>query len=160
MRWLPHHLFDHHYANHSILLYYTGLTRMAKSILAEIVRGIFLNSPSHLDIVADIAANAELAGAAVQKCDYPMLAEAVRRSWQLNQRLDSGTNPPLVQQILESVRDDLAAAKLLGAGGGGYLLLFAKDEESAGASNTGSAKTRSTRARASSTLAFQRPAWN
>ena len=46
--WLPHHLFDHDYANRSILLYYTGITRLAKNILAEIVRGIFLNSPSHL----------------------------------------------------------------------------------------------------------------
>jgi galactokinase/mevalonate kinase-like predicted kinase len=45
IRWLPHHLFDHDYANRSILLYYTGITRLAKNILAEIVRGIFLNSP-------------------------------------------------------------------------------------------------------------------
>ena len=59
--WLPHHLFDHDYANRSILLYYTGITRLAKNILAEIVRGIFLNSPSHLGIIADIGANADFA---------------------------------------------------------------------------------------------------
>ena len=70
IRWLPHHLFDHEYANRSILLYYTGLTRLAKNILAEIVRGIFLNSPTHLGIIADIGANADLASAAIQKCDY------------------------------------------------------------------------------------------
>jgi len=131
LRWLPPHLFGADYANRSILLYYTGLTRLAKNILAEIVRGLFLNSPTHLDIIADIAANAEFAAGAIQKCDYAMLAEAVRRSWQLNQRLDGGTNPPGVQQILERVADYLAGAKLLGAGGGGYLLLLAKDEEAA-----------------------------
>jgi galactokinase/mevalonate kinase-like predicted kinase len=49
----------------------------------------------------------------------------------LNQRLDPGTNPPAVQTIFDTVRDHLAAAKLLGAGGGGYLLMFAHDEASA-----------------------------
>jgi galactokinase/mevalonate kinase-like predicted kinase len=129
LHWLPHHLFGHEYANRSILLYYTGLTRLAKNILAEIVRGIFLNSPSHLSIIADIGANAGYAGGAVQTCDYPMLLAAIRNSWVLNQRLDAGTNPPAVQQILEAVGDYLAAAKLLGAGGGGFLLLLAKDPE-------------------------------
>ncbi len=50
------------------------------------------------------------------------------RSWQLNQQLDPGTNPPAVQAILDQVGDYLEAAKLLGAGGGGYLLMLAKDE--------------------------------
>jgi galactokinase/mevalonate kinase-like predicted kinase len=131
IRWLPHHLFDHEYANRSILLYYTGLTRLAKNILAEIVRGIFLNSPTHLGIIADIGANADLADAAIQKCDYSMLLAAIRNSWSLNQRLDAGTNPPEVEQILTRIKDYLGATKLLGAGGGGYLLLFGKDETAA-----------------------------
>jgi galactokinase/mevalonate kinase-like predicted kinase len=129
--WLPPHLVDHHYANRSILLYYTGITRLAKNILAEIVRGIFLNSPARLGIIADIGANADHARAAIQKCDYEALLAAIRNSWALNQRLDAGTNPPEVQQILNRVQDYLGAAKLLGAGGGGYLLLFGKDETAA-----------------------------
>jgi len=128
LRWLPEHLFGRDYTNRSILLYYTGITRLAKNILGEIVRGIFLNSPKHLGIIGEIAANAEFAFEAVQKCDYEMLLTAVRNSWSLNQQLDPGTNPAAVQQILASVQDYLAAAKLLGAGGGGYLLMFAKDE--------------------------------
>ncbi|MGA2540241.1 MAG: hypothetical protein ABSG78_01630 [Verrucomicrobiota bacterium] len=131
LRWLPDQLFGPNYVNRSILLYYTGLTRLAKNILAEIVRGLFLNSPARLETIAQIGANASTAAAAIQKCDYPMLAAAVRASWRLNQRLDSGTNPPEVQAILDSIGDHLAAAKLLGAGGGGYLLLFARDEAAA-----------------------------
>ncbi len=131
LRWLPDQLFGPNYVNRSILLYYTGLTRLAKNILAEIVRGLFLNSPARLRAIAQIGANASLAAAAIQKCDYQMLAAAVRASWQLNQRLDSGTNPPGVQAILDSIGGQLAAAKLLGAGGGGYLLLFARGEAAA-----------------------------
>lgn len=132
VRWLPEHLLERDFANRRVLLYYTGITRLAKNILAEIVRGIFLNSPPHLAIIADIGCNAEFAATALQRCDYDLLLTAIRRSWELNQRLDPGTNPPAVQAILDQVRDDLAAAKLLGAGGGGYLLMFARDEAAAG----------------------------
>lgn len=41
LRWLPEHLFDAEHANRTMLLYYTGITRLAKNILYEIVRGIF-----------------------------------------------------------------------------------------------------------------------
>src|SRR5262249_19021017 len=98
---------------------------------AEIVRGIFLNSPTHLGIIQEIGANADFAAGAIQKCDYAMLLQAIRNSWSFNQRLDSGTNPREVQCILDSVRDYVGAAKLLGAGGGGYLLFFGKDETAA-----------------------------
>ncbi len=131
LSWLPDHLVGRDYANSSVLLYYTGLTRLAKNILAEIVRGIFLNSPKHLGVIEEIGANAHFATTAVQKCDYAMLQEAVHRSWVLNQKLDSGTNPAAVRVILDRISDYLGAAKLLGAGGGGYLLLLAKDETAA-----------------------------
>ena len=131
LRWLPDHLFDHYRANKTILLYYTGLTRLAKNILHEIVRGIFLNSPEHLETVHDIGANAELAFQAIQKSDYDAVAEAARNSWAFNQRLDPGTNPPAVQSILSPIEDFLAGTKLLGAGGGGYLLMLAKDQDAA-----------------------------
>jgi galactokinase/mevalonate kinase-like predicted kinase len=129
IRWLPHHLFDRDSANSSILLYYTGITRMAKSILAEIVRGIFLNSPAHLAVLSEIGGNARRAAEAVQTCDYELLLGAIRQSWALNQRLDSGTNPPPVQAILDRVHSHVSACKLLGAGGGGYMLFFARDAD-------------------------------
>lgn len=132
LRWLPEHLFGSEYANQRILLYYTGLTRLAKGILHEVVRGVFLNSPEHLSTLAEIGANAGVAFAALQQLDYEGLTDAVRTSWELNQRLDQGTNPAAVRQMLESVQDYLGACKLLGAGGGGYLLMLAKDAEAAG----------------------------
>jgi galactokinase/mevalonate kinase-like predicted kinase len=131
VRWLPDHLFDRAYANRTILLYYTGITRLAKNILHEIVRGMFLNSPTCLRTVAEIASNADRGFAALQECSYEGLIETARRSWELNQQLDSGTNPREVQSILERCGSDLAATKLLGAGGGGFLLMFARSEEAA-----------------------------
>jgi galactokinase/mevalonate kinase-like predicted kinase len=127
VRWLPDYLFGHGYANERVLLYYTGITRLAKNILQEIVRGMFLNARECLDVVRQIHCHADFTFDAIQRNDYEQLCSAVRTSWKLNQQLDSGTNPPEVQDILDRIGDDLAAAKLLGAGGGGYLMMFAKD---------------------------------
>ena len=103
----------------------------AQTILDEIVRGIFLNAKDQLETVHRIARTSRLCYDAIQRDDFEAFAEAVRRSWALNQQLDSGTNPPEVQRILESVKDDLSAAKLLGAGGGGYLFMIANDADAA-----------------------------
>ena len=131
LRWLPNHLLSSNVANETVLLYYTGLTRLAKNILYEIVRGIFLNSPSHLSIIEEIGANAEAVFTAMQRLDFEAVAQCIRTSWELNQALDSGTNPPPMQKLLRQVEDYLSAAKLLGAGGGGYLLMVAKDKAAA-----------------------------
>jgi len=127
VRWLPEQLFESGFAGRRMLLYYTGLTRLAKNILQEIVRGMFLNTGVHLENVRKIHRHGQATFEAIQRNDYEALCRAVARSWNLNQQLDSGTNPTEVQSILDSVNDDLAAAKLLGAGGGGYILMLAKD---------------------------------
>ncbi len=131
VRWLTEHLLGPDYANRRVLLYYTGLTRLAKGILEEIVRGIFLNSPAHLETLERIAASVRPTALAVEQRDYPALAECIARTWRLKQELDEGTNPPAVQAILEAIASDLLAAALPGAGGGGFLLLLARDEDAA-----------------------------
>lgn len=131
IRWLPSTLLGPVYANKTVLLYYTGLTRLAKGILQEIVRHICLNSPTHLSTLGRIGANAERCFNAVQCCDHQALVDSIRDSWSLNQALDSGTNPPEVQAILDTAQPWLSACKLLGAGGGGFMLMFAKDAEAA-----------------------------
>ncbi|MCC6233394.1 MAG: bifunctional fucokinase/L-fucose-1-P-guanylyltransferase [Verrucomicrobiales bacterium] len=131
VRWLPDSLVGAEHANRRILLYYTGMTRLAKSILAEIVRGIFLNSPTHLATLHEIGAGAHSTALALERCDYLGLGAAIRNTWRLKQQLDAGTNPPAVAAILEAVAPDLLAATLPGAGGGGYLLMFARDDDAA-----------------------------
>lgn len=127
IRWLPDRLLSQGYANELAMLYYTGLTRLAKSILQEIVRGMFLNSSKRLGILTAMRDHALATFEAIQRSDWDDLCASVARSWVLNQELDSDTNPPAVQQILDRVQGDLAGAKLLGAGGGGYMLMLAKD---------------------------------
>jgi len=130
LRWLPDRFFlGPNKAR--MLLYYTGITRVAHDILGEIVRGIFLNSHDRLETVRAIARTADFCHDAIQQDDFEAFTEAVQRSWKLNKQLDPGTNPQGVQDILEQVDGDLAAAKLLGAGGGGYLFMIANDADAA-----------------------------
>lgn len=131
IRWLPEHLFEQGLRDGTLLLFYTGITRMAKNILQEIVRGMFLNSRRHLDHLDAIRAHGLQTFDALQTGNWETLCAAVRQSWALNQALDAGTNPPAVQSILDQVAPYIAAAKLLGAGGGGYLLFFAHNPAAA-----------------------------
>ncbi|MBT3194477.1 MAG: bifunctional fucokinase/L-fucose-1-P-guanylyltransferase, partial [Verrucomicrobia bacterium] len=132
VRWAPSSFFENPDVADRVLLYYTGVTRLARNILSGIVRGIFLNSRDRLATLDAIRRAAHFVYDALQRDDIEGVAEGVRRSWKLNQRLDSGTNVPDVQAILDTCGEDLAAAKLLGAGGGGYLFMIASSAESAG----------------------------
>ena len=132
VRWLPADFLSAPENAGRMMLYYTGLTRVAHSVLGEIVRGLFLNRGNVIETVGEIGENARAGYEAFQRQDVDAVAEVVRNSWMLNQRLDRGTNTPMVQAILDQCGDDLAAAKLLGAGGGGYLLMFARDASAAG----------------------------
>ena len=131
VRWLPAHLFEDTAPKSCLLLYYTGITRVAKNILAEIVRGMFLNSSQHLATLEELGQHALETYDMLLRGRWSGLCDCIRRSWQLNQQLDAGTNPAEVQAILARVEDRLAAVKLLGAGGGGYMLMLAKDPQAA-----------------------------
>ena len=66
---------------------------------------------------------------AIQRQDFSQMGLMVRKTWQQNQLLDSGTNPPEVQRLTQLVDDLCLGYKLPGAGGGGYLYMVAKDPD-------------------------------
>ena len=131
VRWLPDSLFTQPEYAQCHLLYYTGITRTAKTILAEIVRRMFLNHGGELRQLRSMKAHAIDMYEAIQRQDYEMYGQLVRKTWQQNQRIDSGTNPDSVQRITSLVDDLCLGYKLPGAGGGGYLYMVAKDPEAA-----------------------------
>lgn len=131
VRWLPSQFFTDPSHRSRTLLYYTGITRVARGILSEIVRGMFLNDNAVLQTLDLISQHAESTASALQTDCFDSVAQCVGRSWELNQTLDSGTNPPEVAAIVARIGDWVSGLKLLGAGGGGFLLIMAKDADSA-----------------------------
>ena len=132
VRWLPETLFSDEDYRPCHLLYYTGLTRTAKNILAEIVRGMFLNSHTHLARLDAMKQHALSLHDTLQKGDFVTYGQMVRQTWEQNKRLDAGTNPPEVERLCRLIDDLALGYKLPGAGGGGYLYIVAKDNTAAG----------------------------
>lgn len=129
VRWLPNDLWiqPEHQACH--LLYYTGITRTAKQILAEIVRRMFLNDNAELRLLREMKEHTQEMYEAILQNDFRKMGLLMRKTWQQNQALDSGTNPSAIAALTELIDDLCLGYKLPGAGGGGYLYMIAKDPE-------------------------------
>ena len=131
VRWLPNDLWLQPEFRSCHLLYYTGVTRTAKQILAEIVRRMFLNHGDELALLREMKEHTMEMYEAIQQNDFMRMGLLMRRTWEQNQQLDNGTNPPAVRALTDLVDDLCLSYKLPGAGGGGYLYMIAKDPEAA-----------------------------
>ena len=131
VRWLPNDLWLQPEYRSCHLLYYTGITRTAKQILAEIVRRMFLNHGDELALLREMKEHTMEMYETIQQNDFMRMGLLMRRTWEQNQQLDSGTNPPVVRALTDLVDDLCLSYKLPGAGGGGYLYMIAKDPEAA-----------------------------
>ena len=131
MRWLPSSLYTQPEYRACHLLYYTGITRTAKKILAEIVRRMFLNQHDELALLREMKQHTIDMFEAIQRENFDEMGRLVRKTWQQNQLLDSGTNPAEVARLTSLIDDLCLGYKLPGAGGGGYLYMVAKDPEAA-----------------------------
>lgn len=131
VRWLPTDLWTQPEYRPCHLLYYTGITRTAKSILAEIVRRMFLNHGGELRLLRQMKQHTLDMYEAIQQNDFERMGLLVRKTWAQNQALDAGTNPADVAKLTSLIDDLCLGYKLPGAGGGGYLYMIAKDPEAA-----------------------------
>ena len=131
VRWLPNDLWTQPEYRPCHLLYYTGITRTAKQILAEIVRRMFLNDNAELRLLREMKEHTMEMYEAIQQNDFRRMALLMRKTWQQNQALDSGTNPAAIAALTDLIDDLCLGYKLPGAGGGGYLYMIAKDPEAA-----------------------------
>ena len=92
---------------------------------------MFLNQCDELRRLREMKRHAVDMYEAIQRADFGQMGCLVRKTWEQNQAIDSGTNPEAVARMT-SLIDDLALGyKLAGAGGGGYLYIVAKDPEAA-----------------------------
>jgi len=104
-----------------IMLFYTGITRRADSILAEQNANVEATLPQ-LDLLRD------LAGFAVERLrggDVDALGPALREGWEAKRKLASGVSNERIDSAVSRALDAGASGvKLTGAGGGGFLLVI------------------------------------
>jgi D-glycero-alpha-D-manno-heptose-7-phosphate kinase len=108
-----------------VMLFYTGITRRADSILAEQNANVESTLPQ-LDLLRD------LAGFAVERLrggDVDAIGPAIRESWEAKRKLASGVSNDQIQGAVARALDAGASGvKLTGAGGGGFLLVISPVE--------------------------------
>lgn len=131
VRYLPDDLWTAPEYKPCHLLYYTGITRTAKAILSEIVRRMFLNSHDEVELLRAMKEHTMTMFDSIEQENFERMGLLMRRTWQQNQALDSGTNPEPVARLTNLVDDLCLGYKLPGAGGGGFLYMIAKDPSAA-----------------------------
>jgi D-glycero-alpha-D-manno-heptose-7-phosphate kinase len=112
--------------NESLLLFYTGITRSADSILDEQKANIgnsrkLLHQIKHM---ACLAREELLAG------NLDIIGELLHESWMLKKQLASKVSNPTIDAIYDAaLKAGAIGGKIAGAGGGGFFLLYCPYEK-------------------------------
>jgi D-glycero-alpha-D-manno-heptose-7-phosphate kinase len=108
-----------------IMLFYTGVTRSADSILVEQRANISSTRPQ-LDLLRDLAG---FAADRLRNGDVNAIGPAMREGWEAKRKLATGvSNDEVDAAVTRALDAGASGAKLTGAGGGGFLLVICSPE--------------------------------
>ncbi len=111
--------------NHNLLLFYTGVTRQADTILEEQQDNI----GRRLAVLDQMKALAYNACVELQGGNVDALGEMLHESWLLKRQLASKISSSELDELYDTARRAGAlGGKIAGAGGGGFLMLYCPPE--------------------------------
>lgn len=111
-----------------MLFFYTGLTRSASALLAEMSAGISAGGPAASG-AGQLVAMAEQAYGHLCAGDVDALGPMLDAAWQIKREMHSGiSNPDIDASYAAAMAAGAEGGKLLGAGGGGFLMFVARPE--------------------------------
>lgn len=112
-------------------LYYTGITRLAKNILQEVVDRVNSMEPAYLYTLRYLKVLARNARDSFSLRKIDLLSAVLNESWEANKRIHASTTNEEIESLLHRVSGLYEGMKLLGAGGGGYALFLSRSEHDA-----------------------------
>jgi len=111
--------------NESLLLFFTGVTRSADTILGEQNSNIH----NHLSILRRLKTMAVIANEDLKSGNLDSLGHLLHESWQLKKQLASGVSNASIEKVYLRAREAGAlGGKITGAGGGGFLLFYCRPQ--------------------------------
>jgi galactokinase/mevalonate kinase-like predicted kinase len=131
IRYVPADVLDPRLNAGRTLLYYTGMTRLAKNILQNVVGRYLDRDREAMSALAQLGALAARMAEAMGRKDQAEFGQLIDTAWQLNKQLDPHSTTGEIEALLTRIRSHIHGAKLLGAGGGGFLLIVAKSPSDA-----------------------------
>jgi D-glycero-alpha-D-manno-heptose-7-phosphate kinase len=112
--------------NDSLLLFYTGVSRPAGSILDEQKRNI----NCRVKILREMKQMAYTARQELEAGNLDVIGELLDKSWKLKKQLASQISNGMIDEMYTAARRAGAiGGKITGAGGGGFLLLYCHYEK-------------------------------
>jgi hypothetical protein len=112
----------------NLLMFYTGTTRSANTILAEQTRNI--TSEDKAKNLLKMCGLAKDMKVALENNDISSFGKILDEGWQLKKELASGIANPAIDEAYEiAMKNGALGGKLLGAGGGGFLLFYCEEEK-------------------------------
>lgn len=110
--------------NESLLLFFTGITRRAGSVLTEQEA----NLDQSRDVLLEMRVIAERAKQALLEGDLDCIGTLLHESWLLKRQLASKISNPEIDAMYQAGMEAGAlGGKITGAGGGGFLLMYAPE---------------------------------
>lgn len=114
----------------NLLMFYTGTTRSANTILAEQTKNI--TSEDKAKNLLKMCGLAKDMKSALESNDISSFGKILDEGWQLKKELASGIANPEIDEAYEiAMKNGALGGKLLGAGGGGFLLFYCEEEKQA-----------------------------
>ena len=112
----------------NLLMFYTGTTRSANTILAEQTKNITVDDKAkNLLKMCDLARDMK---SALESNDISSFGRILDEGWQLKTELASGIANPAIDEAYDiAMKNGALGGKLLGAGGGGFLLFYCEEEK-------------------------------
>jgi D-glycero-alpha-D-manno-heptose-7-phosphate kinase len=121
----------------NLMMFYTGITRSANSILSEQKENISQDDKN--ENLRKMCGLAERMKEALENNELSAFGDILNKSWELKRTLASGISNPEIDKAYEiAMNSGALGGKLLGAGGGGFLLFYCeKDRQDALRKNLG-----------------------
>ena len=111
-----------------ILLFFTGISRRASTILRDQQAAAQHNDPQVVSSLHSIKRNAQRTVELLRAGDLASFGALLHESWEAKKRLAKGISNPDIDRWYEVARQNGAAGgKVAGAGGGGFLMLYCEE---------------------------------
>lgn len=109
-----------------VLLYSTGVQRLARDILQKVVWRWLGGGPEIRRIVRRLREGAYRMRECLEVEDMDGFTHRLLEFWELKKAIDPGATTPFIESLIERVKPQLSAWELPGAGGGGFLFMIAR----------------------------------
>ncbi len=114
--------------NHNLVMFYTGDTRSASSILTNQSRE--MDNENKFKTMVKMTMLAEELRDSLHNSDLTSFGEILHKGWLLKQSLTDNISNEKVNQIYNTgLSNGAMGGKLLGAGGGGFILFYCEKEK-------------------------------